>query len=117
MNRGSRKSWSNVGLGSKTCFNEAPIHESGKCCFVATASASSERFNEAPIHESGKYDHTLGPVFDRIASMRPRFMNRGSIANGLGLGRERGRFNEAPIHESGKSHSTYHAPAKTTPLQ
>ena len=35
-------------------------------------------FNEAPIHESGKFD-----VFDLrnvvyAASMRPRFMNRGS---------------------------------------
>ena len=39
------------------------------------------------------------------ASMRPRFMNRGS---GLGLGcmgRGAVGFNEAPIHESGKSQS------------
>ena len=36
------------------------------------------------------------------ASMRPRFMNRGS-ARGEGRdGGDRPRFNEAPIHESGK---------------
>ena len=38
-----------------------------------------------------------------LASMRPRFMNRGShgwthTTSNLGI-----RFNEAPIHESGKS--------------
>ena len=37
-----------------------------------------QRFNEAPIHESGKW--RLRRVYkpDRSASMRPRFMNRGS---------------------------------------
>ena len=36
-------------------------------------------FNEAPIHESGKLgDGELGRD-RRRASMRPRFMNRGSI--------------------------------------
>ena len=40
------------------------------------------RFNEAPIHESGKCG--LASVSGRkpeTASMRPRFMNRGSAAN------------------------------------
>ena len=38
----------------------------------------------------------------RVASMRPRFMNRGSQGHaGLPCG-ARSRFNEAPIHESGK---------------
>ena len=43
--------------GSRTtcCFNEAPIHESGKCHAAIVAQASLPRFNEAPIHESGKY--------------------------------------------------------------
>ena len=40
------------------------------------------------------------------ASMRPRFMNRGSEARGHVRGACRGRFNEAPIHESGKSGQT-----------
>ena len=36
------------------------------------------------------------------ASMRPRFMNRGSHLAVLPLALLRSRFNEAPIHESGK---------------
>ena len=36
-------------------------------------------------------------------SMRPRFMNRGSVVEGWSLGAQRTAFNEAPIHESGKS--------------
>ena len=35
-------------------FNEAPIHESGKCVRHHNHHASRCRFNEAPIHESGK---------------------------------------------------------------
>ena len=38
----------------------------------------------------------------RNASMRPRFMNRGSAARATGSCRSQTRFNEAPIHESGK---------------
>ena len=37
------------------------------------------------------------------ASMRPRFMNRGSGPCDAGSSISTGRFNEAPIHESGKS--------------
>ena len=37
-------------------------------------------FNEAPIHESGKCDPLHGNITIGIASMRPRFMNRGSHA-------------------------------------
>ena len=36
------------------------------------------------------------------ASMRPRFMNRGSDQAASGTGQRRLGFNEAPIHESGK---------------
>ena len=36
------------------------------------------------------------------ASMRPRFMNRGSRADRRGRAARAGSFNEAPIHESGK---------------
>ena len=35
-------------------------------------------FNEAPIHESGKCGRDQVDVPDEPASMRPRFMNRGS---------------------------------------
>ena len=39
------------------------------------------RFNEAPIHESGK-SRAIGEASQGIAaSMRPRFMNRGSISH------------------------------------
>ena len=36
------------------------------------------------------------------ASMRPRFMNRGSSKTRREAARAAKRFNEAPIHESGK---------------
>ena len=84
-------------------FNEAPIHESGKS--EATAMAAHRgvvRFNEAPIHESGKSCQRESTGALGIASMRPRFMNRGSgRRQDERMGRGSG-FNEAPIHESGK---------------
>ena len=41
--------------------------------------ARMTRFNEAPIHESGKFNEAYAESTKRIeASMRPRFMNRGS---------------------------------------
>ena len=36
------------------------------------------RFNEAPIHESGKCHRGGDRIWGDPASMRPRFMNRGS---------------------------------------
>ena len=61
-------------------FNEAPIHESGKSGCAARIVQPDTGFNEAPIHESGKCasPRTLFGEM-RPASMRPRFMNRGSI--------------------------------------
>ena len=54
MNRGSRAS-SHCPLVLSQCFNEAPIHESGKFeGFVTQALERATGFNEAPIHESGK---------------------------------------------------------------
>ena len=53
MNRGSRRSAAGR-IASSNCFNEAPIHESGKCRARVDRSGPSARFNEAPIHESGK---------------------------------------------------------------
>ena len=37
-------------------------------------------FNEAPIHESGKFPRTAKVLRNALASMRPRFMNRGSTS-------------------------------------
>ena len=39
---------------------------------------SMSRFNEAPIHESGKSPGSTPLMPMVVASMRPRFMNRGS---------------------------------------
>ena len=64
-----------------TRFNEAPIHESGKFRSARAWSLRGPCFNEAPIHESGKSDarrRERGAC--AVASMRPRFMNRGSDA-------------------------------------
>ena len=44
-------------------------------------------------------------ISHRRASMRPRFMNRGSLHRPRRTRGTRRRFNEAPIHESGKSRS------------
>ena len=62
-----------------------------------------DSFNEAPIHESGKSAPSGFTTLNAVeASMRPRFMNRGSVFAGLGTAVLRNGFNEAPIHESGK---------------
>ena len=53
MNRGSAGNQTPSQVHSIR-FNEAPIHESGKCFLVSTGVGSATRFNEAPIHESGK---------------------------------------------------------------
>ena len=103
MNRGSTARGSH-GKHNRFCFNEAPIHESGKSrlarCAAANGVSASMRprfmnrgshqrhecrvpdpasFNEAPIHESGKC-YAIGWLdeYANAASMRPRFMNRGS---------------------------------------
>ena len=60
------------------------------------------RFNEAPIHESGKFKNGRLPDSSVPASMRPRFMNRGSAPCPVPTSYPLAGFNEAPIHESGK---------------
>ena len=66
---------------SRTGFNEAPIHESGKFRAELFRRRVRYSFNEAPIHESGKCSHRGRPnVLQTSASMRPRFMNRGSYS-------------------------------------
>ena len=65
--------------GNSTSFNEAPIHESGKWWSGSARTRRALGFNEAPIHESGKCVATVrARHHERDASMRPRFMNRGS---------------------------------------
>ena len=41
-------------------FNEAPIHESGKCATGRGTQSQARGFNEAPIHESGKSAQVCG---------------------------------------------------------
>ena len=53
MNRGSANA-SGVTRMPADCFNEAPIHESGKCSTAGDIASRRRGFNEAPIHESGK---------------------------------------------------------------
>ena len=79
MNRGSARPLTCTGR-DRPCFNEAPIHESGKFPRALRRCLSQMSFNEAPIHESGKCVRSLRAVESRhLASMRPRFMNRGSL--------------------------------------
>ena len=47
---------------------------------LADRGVGDERFNEAPIHESGKCQEGFGNPHSFEASMRPRFMNRGSAS-------------------------------------
>ena len=78
MNRGSPKHVA-IDCHHAIGFNEAPIHESGKFDEGGKESSDGERFNEAPIHESGKLHRRGGLGRGYQASMRPRFMNRGSL--------------------------------------
>ena len=54
----------------------------GSCARLWTPDRSPSGFNEAPIHESGKCQGACGRGGAGAASMRPRFMNRGSSARG-----------------------------------
>ena len=81
MNRGSIVS-APAGCLRTDGFNEAPIHESGKSFAVRSLGSNPDCFNEAPIHESGKYRFDGGVSRGSPASMRPRFMNRGSLVRG-----------------------------------
>ena len=102
MNRGSSELVV-LRLAGDAGFNEAPIHESGKCMDghrvhpVQRASMRPRFMNRGSRSGSG-CSRMLS-----AASMRPRFMNRGSGRAATQHGRASARFNEAPIHESGKS--------------
>ena len=85
IHESGKSDWSSPCPSKRRRFNEAPIHESGKSVIHGRVLLPATGFNEAPIHESGKF---LGNCSDgclREASMRPRFMNRGSGPDGIGL--------------------------------
>ena len=50
----------------------------------------------------GSLAYRVDDLLVRLASMRPRFMNRGSPSITARHVRTGAGFNEAPIHESGK---------------
>ena len=77
-NRGSRADPGRC-RRAKGRFNEAPIRESGKYHTLYQATGWTHGFNEAPIRESGKSDLRVHARPARLASMRPRFANRGSV--------------------------------------
>ena len=83
MNRGSEMDAKDRESG-ETGFNEAPIHESGKC--VAELRLK-EPFVEASMRprfmNRGSTVKRTYSFDSRAASMRPRFMNRGSRPSGL----------------------------------
>ena len=102
MNRGSRPSISSP-VGASSGFNEAPIHESGKCRSTMGQIAINYLASMRPRfmnRGSASLRGDRGP--GRTASMRPRFMNRGSVSLDRTMDDMADRFNEAPIHESGK---------------
>ena len=83
MNRGSPDTAA-LRSGHLDRFNEAPIHESGKYRIASAYRRIGKSFNEAPIHESGKsLWRRLRSHRPVCASMRPRFMNRGSVEEAL----------------------------------
>ena len=107
------------------CFNEAPIHESGKSAHVRNSQCGLVASMRPRFMNRGSIDELVQTARNKKASMRPRFMNRGSAPNGIKVHfdlnasmrprfmnrgstiertqcRTSFRFNEAPIHESGK---------------
>ena len=80
MNRGSASSCSNAPTANGR-FNEAPIHESGKCVGrymgrYGQGASMRPRFMNRGSHIEDRLSGRIGR-----ASMRPRFMNRGSAAS------------------------------------
>ena len=90
--------------GISRCFNEAPIRESGKSPPLTPSPSTTDSFNEAPIRESGKCFSRHSSDTSPVASMRPRFANRGSTTTRAAGQSSASCFNEAPIRESGKWH-------------
>ena len=82
MNRGSPRT-PNL---CRTCirgFNEAPIHESGKCAGGRRPCGTRLRASMRPRFMNRGSVHLVDVAGARHrASMRPRFMNRGSVGKG-----------------------------------
>ena len=79
MNRGSSQRSSSHRRHS-IGFNEAPIHESGKCSLYGLAVVSGIPASMRPrFMNQGSGDRASVEDTALVASMRPRFMNRGSF--------------------------------------
>ena len=110
MNRGSIRGDRDSG-GRTSRFNEAPIHESGK----SRQRRMQREYDRASMRprfmNRGSTIYLNEGINPPIASMRPRFMNRGSSTVASTRKPTPCSFNEAPIHESGKSSGCRTAPA------
>ena len=79
MNRGSAATLACNSLRALS-FNEAPIHESGKCERVRVGARLLQLASMRPrFMNRGSHGLDLDADGPRLASMRPRFMNRGSV--------------------------------------
>ena len=103
MNRGSGGRQA-MEINADVRFNEAPIHESGKWPHHRSSDQRSGDASMRPrFMNRGSETLSWALTFALSASMRPRFMNRGSAMAATTRGAAAPCFNEAPIHESGKS--------------
>ena len=69
-------------------FNEAPIHESGKCIVLRPAARPDMASMRPRFMNRGSRSEQIDYLRHLHASMRPRFMNRGSGNRALGRHRE-----------------------------
>ena len=106
MNRGSANRTGRGKIASP-CFNEAPIHESGKSASLNEARVMVNASMRPRFMNRGSHPQAKQGAQKRLASMRPRFMNRGSPCQTPSTRYPCQRFNEAPIHESGKCPMRY----------
>ena len=77
MNRGSRRC-SGATFPERLSFNEAPIHESGKFLHAMPLDLASSASMRPRFMNRGSFGDEWDHLGWRSASMRPRFMNRGS---------------------------------------
>ena len=82
MNRGSAAP-AMTAESCAVCFNEAPIHESGKSRIVNPADSSVIASMRPRFMNRGSAPDPLQARSACGASMRPRFMNRGSAEGGI----------------------------------
>ena len=77
MNRGSQGEII-AGHGDGLRFNEAPIHESGKFRRIDEEDGRFDASMRPRFMNRGSHKHRFLLETGCLASMRPRFMNRGS---------------------------------------